>query len=165
MVLSVFFRTEDPACLLFFHFGNFLEAGWSSTTKLTLASALLEGTDVRFANGHGRCTSACPLCSNSGHDRCPILRRELHRAVRCYPRFHRVSMLNNSLGDGAGAGKNQPQSDMGKFPIFSIIISDLLQSSHSLPNCDSWEDGPLEKALSVCFYWRSREESNLRPSV
>ena len=57
MVLSVFFRTEDPACLLFFHFGNFLEAGWSSTTKLTLASALLEGTDVRFANGHGRCTS------------------------------------------------------------------------------------------------------------
>jgi hypothetical protein len=44
VVLSVFFRTEDPACLLFFHFGNFLEAGWSSTTKLTLASALLEGT-------------------------------------------------------------------------------------------------------------------------
>ncbi|MFY9881639.1 MAG: hypothetical protein WAK39_19920, partial [Pseudolabrys sp.] len=38
-------------------------------------------------------------------------------------------VLNNSLGDGAGAGKNQPQSDMGKFPIFSIIISDLLQSS------------------------------------
>jgi hypothetical protein len=31
VVLSVFFRTEDPACLLFFHFGNFLEAGWSST--------------------------------------------------------------------------------------------------------------------------------------
>ena len=41
-MLSVFFRTEDPACLLFFHFGNFLEAGWSSTTKLTLTSALLE---------------------------------------------------------------------------------------------------------------------------
>jgi hypothetical protein len=71
--LSVFFRTEDPACLLFFHFGNFLEAA-------DIAASL---SDVCFTpeSGHVQCNLVCPLSANSGHA-CVLLFARDHQGVR-----------------------------------------------------------------------------------